>query len=318
MLRPADEFGVRISQRQQPIYPVEADIRPCSRERHDPIMEAMGPGFEIITKEDLAPGISRFVVLTRRIAAYARAGQFVIVRAHGHAERIPLTICDHDAASGTITLVVQAVGATTQQMCELDSGDRLADVLGPLGCPTEIERYGRVVVVGGGVGAAIALPVAVALSGAGNAVHGVVGARDSKQLILIDEMSAACNEITIMTDDGSEGRKGFVTDPLRELVEGYEADFVFAAGPIAMMSAVAEITREYEVETVVSLNPIMVDGTGMCGGCRVKVGGETMFACVDGPEFDAHLVDFDLLASRNRAYVDFERCRVGDLEVADA
>jgi len=281
-------------------------------------MEVMSSGFEIITKEDLAPGISRFVVLARRIANYARAGQFVIVRPHGHAERIPLTISDHDAASGTITLVVQAVGATTQQMCELASGDRLADVLGPLGRPTEIDRYGRVVVVGGGVGAAIALPVAAALSDAGNAVHGIVGARDSEQLILIDEMSAACSEITIMTDDGSEGRKGLVTDPLSELVEGYEADFVFAAGPIAMMSAIAEITREYEVETVVSLNPIMVDGTGMCGGCRVKVGDETMFACVDGPEFDAHLVDFDLLASRNRAYLDFERCRAGNLEIADA
>lgn len=278
----------------------------------------MGPGFEIITKEDLAPGISRFVVLAPRIAAHARAGQFVIVRAHGHAERIPLTVCDHDGESGTITLVVQAVGATTRQMCGLASGDRLADVLGPLGRPTEIERYGRVVVVGGGVGTAIALPVAAALSDAGNAVHGVVGARDSKQLILIDEMSAACNEITIMTNDGSEGRRGLVSDPVRELVEGYEADFVFAAGPIVMMSAVAEITRAYDVETVVSLNPIMVDGTGMCGGCRVRVGGETMFACVDGPDFDAHLVDFDLLTSRNRAYLDFERCQAGDLEPADA
>lgn len=318
MLRPADVFGVRISQRRPPTYPAESDIRPCSQKLPDPIMEAMSSGFEIVTKEDLAPGISRFVVLAHRIPAYARAGQFVIVRPHGHAERIPLTICDHDAESGTITLVVQAVGATTQQMCELAAGDRLADVLGPLGRPTEIDRYGRAVVVGGGVGAAIALPVAAALSDAGNAVHGIVGARDAEQLILIDEMSAACNEITIMTDDGSEGRKGLVTDPLRELVEGYEADFVFAAGPIAMMSAIAEITREYEVETVVSLNPIMVDGTGMCGGCRVRVGEETMFACVDGPEFDAHLVDFDLLASRNRAYFDFERCQLGDLEVVDA
>lgn len=276
----------------------------------------MGPGFEVLATRRLAPDTKQFVVASPRIAAHCRAGQFVIVRPHDHAERIPLTICDHDSSSGTITLVVQAVGATTRQMSSLGAGDALADVLGPLGRPTKVERYGRVVVVGGGVGTAIALPVAKALAEEGNAVHGIIGARDARHLILVEEMSEVCNEVTVMTDDGSAGRKGLVTGPVEELVEGYEADFVFAAGPIVMMAAVAEITRAYDLPTVASLNPIMVDGTGMCGGCRVRVGGDTRFACVDGPEFDAHLVDFGLLEARNRAYVEFETCRAGALEAA--
>ncbi len=278
----------------------------------------MGTGFEIVSAEPLAPGITRFDVRAPRVAGHCRAGQFVIVRPHDHAERIPLTICDHDAEAGTITLVVQAVGATTLQMSRLSKGEQFSDVLGPLGRATDIGRYGRVVVVGGGVGTAIALPVAVALAEEGNAVHGIIGARDADHLILVDEMSEACEELTVMTDDGSAGRKGFVTEPLTELVEGYEADFVFAAGPIVMMAAVADITRPYDVPTVASLNPIMVDGTGMCGGCRVRVGEETKFACVDGPEFDAHLVDFDLLAARNRAYRDFETCQVESMEASGA
>jgi ferredoxin--NADP+ reductase len=274
----------------------------------------MGIGFVIAAAEDLAPATKRFVVVVPRVAAHARAGQFVIVRVHDRGERIPLTICDHDPDAGTVTLVVQAVGATTQQMIRLGAGDSLADVLGPLGRPTDIERYGRVVVVGGGVGTAIALPVARALAHEGNAVHGIIGARDSHHLILVDEMTAICDEVTVMTDDGSAGKKGLVTEPVRDLVEGYEADFVFAAGPIVMMAAVADITRAYGVPTVASLNPIMVDGTGMCGGCRISVGGETKFACVDGPEFDAHLVDFGLLAARNRSYLEFEACRTVELE----
>jgi ferredoxin--NADP+ reductase len=278
----------------------------------------MGSSFEILASEALAPDIVRFTVSAPRVGAHCSAGQFVIVRPHDHAERIPLTICGHHAEAGTITLVVQAVGATTRQMCGLSAGDTLADVLGPLGRPTEIMRFGRVVVVGGGVGTAISLPVAAAMADAGNAVHGIIGARDSEHLILVDEMTEVCHEVTVMTDDGSTGRRGMVTVPVRELVEGYEADLVFAAGPIAMMAAVAETTREYEVATVASLNPIMVDGTGMCGGCRVRVGNETMFACVNGPEFDAHLVDFDLLASRNQAYVHFEKCRAEELEATGA
>ncbi len=272
----------------------------------------MGPRFAIVAKETLAPEISRFIVSAPRVAEHCRPGQFVIVRVHENGERIPLTVCEHDGVAGTITLVVQAIGATTTQMSRLGPGDHLADVLGPLGRPTSLERYGRVLVVAGGVGTAIALPVADALAREGNAVHGIIGARDSDHLILVDEMAEACDEVTVMTDDGSAGRKGFVTEAVRELVEGYEADFVFAAGPIVMMAAVADITREYDVPTVASLNPIMVDGTGMCGGCRVKVGDETKFACVDGPEFDAHLVDFQLLGARNKAYLDFEACqRVG-------
>lgn len=276
----------------------------------------MGPGFAIAQAEELAPGITRFVVAAPRVAEHGLAGQFVIVRIHDHGERIPLTICDRDPEAGTITLVVQEVGATTRQMSRLQSGDSLADVLGPLGRPTEIQRYGRVVVVGGGVGTAIALPVATALAEEGNAVHGIIGARDADHLILVDEMAAVCDELTVMTDDGSAGRRGFVTEPVRELVEGYEADFVFTAGPIVMMAAVADISREFDIPTIASLNPIMVDGTGMCGGCRVKVGGETRFACVDGPEFDAHLVDFDLLAARNRSYLEFESCQAVEIEGA--
>jgi ferredoxin--NADP+ reductase len=266
--------------------------------------------FEIIETDSLGPDITRYVAIAPRVSAHTQPGQFVIVRVDRDGERIPLTICDHDAVKGTITLVVQAVGRTTTLMGRLGPGDALADVLGPLGRPTEIARHGRVVIVAGGLGTAIALPVARAMAQAGNVVHAIVGARDQAHLILVDDMSEACDKITIMTDDGSGGGKGLVTEPLQEIVEGDEVDFVFAAGPIVMMAAVADITRAQAVPTVASLNPIMVDGTGMCGGCRVRIGDETRFACIDGPEFDAHLVDFDLLAARNRAYLDFETCRM--------
>ncbi len=265
--------------------------------------------FEIVATDRLGPDVTRFVIVAPRVAAHARPGQFVIVRVDGDGERIPLTICDHDDVAGTITLVVQAVGRTTMLMSRLGPGDAIADVLGPLGRPTDIARHGRVVVVAGGLGAAIALPVARAMADAGNDVHGIVGARDQAHLILVDEMSEACDEITIVTDDGSVGGPGLVTDPLQVILAGGGADLVFAAGPIAMMAAVAEVTRRRAIPTVVSLNPIMVDGTGMCGGCRVRIGNDTRFACIDGPEFDAHLVDFDLLATRNRAYLVFERCQ---------
>jgi ferredoxin--NADP+ reductase len=265
--------------------------------------------FEIIETDILGPDITRFVVIAPRVSAHAQPGQFVIVRVDDEGERIPLTICEHDAVEGTITLVVQAVGRTTTLMNRLGPGDSFADILGPLGRPTEIALHGRVVVVAGGLGTAIALPVARAMAEAGNVVHAIVGAKDQAHLILADEMSEASAETTIMTDDGSVGGKGLVTAPLLEIVEDGEADFVFAAGPIVMMAAAADITRGNAVPTVASLNPIMVDGTGMCGGCRVRVGDETRFACIDGPEFDAHLVDFDLLATRNRAYLEFERCQ---------
>lgn len=271
----------------------------------------MRPSFQVVDVAPLAPDIKRVVLAAPNVARYARPGQFVIVRLDESGERIPLTICEYDRSVGTITLIIQAVGHSTRLLTRLQAGADVADVLGPLGRPSAIARYGRTVVIGGGVGTAIALPVARALAEADNTVIGMVGARDDAHLILIDEMSAVCDDVAVLTEDGSTGRRGLVTDPLIELLASYRPDLVFAAGPVAMMSAVAEVTRPYGVATVVSLNPIMVDGTGMCGGCRVRVGGETRFACVDGPEFDAHQVDFNLLAVRNQAYVDFERCRVG-------
>ncbi|MCL1601118.1 MAG: sulfide/dihydroorotate dehydrogenase-like FAD/NAD-binding protein [Actinomycetia bacterium] len=269
--------------------------------------------FVIRETATVGPEIVRLVVEAPRVATHARAGQFVIVRANEHGERIPLTICEADPAAGTITLVVQAVGATTVQMNAKEVGDHLADVLGPLGTPTEIELFGTCLVVAGGVGTAIVLPVAHALSNAGNRVVAIVGARDADHLILLDEMGVACDDVIITTDDGSAGLHGFVTDALAMLISTSTVDYVFAAGPIPMMRAVAEATRGDKIVTVASLNPLMVDGTGMCGGCRVTVGGASQFACVDGPEFDAHQVDFAALATRNTAYLAFESCRLGEI-----
>ncbi len=268
--------------------------------------------FGIRSSEIVGPDIVQLVVEAPRIAAHARAGQFVIVRANEVGERIPLTICETDTDDGTITLVVQAVGATTAQINAKAAGDRLEDVLGPLGTSTEIEGFGTCVVVAGGVGTAIVLPVAKALSEAGNTVVAIVGARDKDHLILIDEMQSATDEVVITTDDGSAGLHGFVTNALATLISERAIDYVFTAGPIPMMSAVAETTREMGIPTVASLNPLMVDGTGMCGGCRVTVGKKSMFACIDGPEFDAHEVDFQALSRRNTAYLDFEACRLGE------
>ena len=227
----------------------------------------------------------------------------MIVRVIDGGERIPLTIADGDASH--VVLIVQAVGKTTTLMNRLGAGDSLADVVGPLGRPSEIRDYGTVGVVGGGVGTAIAYPTAAALAAAGNRVVAILGGRTSQHVILEAEMRAVADEVLVTTDDGSAGIRGFVTDALGAVLDG--VDHVFAIGPIPMMRAVANITLSVAVPTTVSLNPIMVDGTGMCGGCRVLVGGDTRFACVDGPEFDAHLVDFDTLAIRNRAYSRAER-----------
>jgi ferredoxin--NADP+ reductase len=276
----------------------------------------MGRRFVVREAETVGPDIVRLVVEAPRVAAHARPGQFVIVRANDHGERIPLTICEADTADGTITLVVQAVGATTIQINAKAVGDHLEDVLGPLGTPTRTERFGLCVVVAGGVGTAIVLPVARALSDAGNGVVAIVGARDANHLILLNEMRAASDEVIVTTDDGSEGRHGFVTDALGALVADRTIDYVFTAGPIPMMQTVAETTREKGIPTVASLNPLMVDGTGMCGGCRVTVGTETKFACIDGPEFDAHAVDFMALSTRNTAYLNFEACRLGETKAA--
>lgn len=276
----------------------------------------MDPRFVISEAETIGPDIVRLVVEAPRVAAHARPGQFVIVRATSSGERIPLTICESDAAHGSITLVVQAVGATTSQINAKRVGDRFEDILGPLGAPTDVEHFGTCVVVAGGVGAAIVLPVAEALSEAGNDVLAIVGARDADHLILLDEMTDATKQVIITTDDGSMGLHGFVTDALGQLITGGDVDYVFTAGPIPMMRAVAEVTRAKQIPTVASLNPLMVDGTGMCGGCRVTVGGTSRFACIDGPEFDAHEVDFEALSTRNKAYLDFESCRLGETREA--
>jgi ferredoxin--NADP+ reductase len=269
--------------------------------------------FVIRETETVGPDIVRFIVEAPRVAAHAHAGQFVIIRASDRGERIPLTICETDVAAGTITLVVQAVGATTVQINAKMPGDHLEDILGPLGTPTEVENFGRCVVVAGGVGTAIVLPVARALSGEGNSVIAIVGARDADHLILLNEMRSVTDELIITTDDGTAGLHGFVTDALSSLISAQDIDYVFTAGPIPMMRAVAQATRPMKIPTVASLNPLMVDGTGMCGGCRVTVDGKSQFACVDGPEFDAHQVDFSALATRNSAYLAFESCRLGEI-----
>jgi ferredoxin--NADP+ reductase len=248
------------------------------------------------------------------VARKRRAGQFVIVRVTGDGERIPLTIADADPDAGWIALIVQGVGRTTRTFNRLEVGDTIHDLAGPLGMPTEVNEYRTAVVVGGGVGTAIAYPAAVALAAVGNDVIAIIGGRSREFVIFEDEMRAVCADVYPTTDDGSYGYHGFVTDKLAELLSvGHRIDYVMAAGPVPMMRAVAEVTRPHGIETVVSLNPIMVDGTGMCGGCRVSVGGETRFACVDGPEFDAHLVDFELLARRNQTYEAFEFYRNEEL-----
>jgi len=261
----------------------------------------------IVETRVLAPEVKYFRVEAPRVARKRRAGQFVIVRVTGNGERIPLSIADADPEAGWIALIVQGVGRTTRTLNRLEVGDAVHDLVGPLGMPSEIREYGTVVVVGGGIGTAVVFPTAVALAEAGNEVIGIIGGRSREFVILEDEMRAVCVDVYPTTDDGSYGYHGLVTDKLTELmVAGDRIDYVMAAGPVPMMRAVAEVTRPAGIDTVVSLNPIMVDGTGMCGGCRVSVGGETRFACVDGPEFDAHLVDFELLARRNASYGAFE------------
>jgi len=264
--------------------------------------------FKIIEARFLAPDVKLFRIVAPRIARKRQAGQFVIIRTHAEGERVPLTIADSDANDGTITIIVQGIGKTTKQLNSMTAGDCLADVVGPLGKPSEIELYGTVVVIGGGVGTAIAYPTAKALQSAGNHVISIVGARTKDLVILESEMRGISHELYVTTDDGSYAEKGFVTDKLKALMAtGRKIDLVLAIGPIPMMRAVAETTRPHGIKTVVSLNPIMVDGTGMCGGCRVLVDGKSQFACVDGPEFDAHRVDFDMLTKRNAMYRDAER-----------
>jgi len=260
----------------------------------------------IVAKTQLSPNVTRLVIEAPRIAQIRKPGQFVIVRAAEGSERIPLTIADADVARGTITLVIQAIGKTTSDLVALAVGDAIRDVAGPLGLPTELLDHGHAVCVGGGVGTAVVYPIAQGLHAAGVKVTSVIGGRSREWVMLEDELRAA-GEVVVCTDDGSYGRSGFVTQALADLLADGGIDAVYAVGPVPMMRAVAELTRPLGVRTIVSLNPIMVDGTGMCGGCRVTVAGETRYACVDGPEFDAHSVDFAELSDRLSTYRDFEK-----------
>lgn len=261
----------------------------------------------IVEKRELADRIWLLRVEAPRIAKKRKAGQFVIVRSHEGGERIPLTIADAHPEIGTITLVVQVVGKSTSALCSLNEGDSVLDVVGPLGKPTHIENFGTAVMVAGGIGVAPLHPIAQAMKQAGNRVVSILGARNKALLILRGEMAAVSDEVRIVTDDGSEGRKGLVTHQLQDVIDaGPKPDVVVAIGPAVMMKAVSEMTRPHGIRTIVSLNPVMVDGTGMCGGCRVLVGGKNQFACVDGPEFDGHLVDFDNMMARQRAYAEAE------------
>ena len=286
---------------------------------NDLMMSTVAAPNVVLESTRIAPEVQYLRIHAPKIARRRKAGQFVIVRATSDGERIPLTIADSNVEAGWIAVIVQGVGKTTKRLINLRAGDRLSDMAGPLGTPSHIDYFGTAVSIGGGVGTAIAYPTAVALKQAGNAVISIIGGRTGDHVILEKELREVSDEVYPTTDDGSYGFHGFVTDRLQMLIdEGRTIDFVLAIGPIPMMRAVAEVTRPHGIKTVVSLNPIMIDGTGMCGGCRVGVGGETKFACVDGPEFDAHEVDFDLLIRRNRAYLDFEKVRDAELLAVNA
>jgi ferredoxin/flavodoxin---NADP+ reductase len=267
---------------------------------------ASGGGYEVVASTQLTPDVHRLVVRAPRVATARAPGQFVIVRLGDGAERIPLTIAEADPAVGTIVLVVQAVGKSTSDLVTLRPGDVIHDVAGPLGRPSELIDSGTAVCVAGGAGAAVMLPIARALADRGVEVVVVLGARTSASLLLADEL-ASFADVVVCTDDGTAGRHGLVTGALGDLLAARTVDVVYAAGPVAMMRAVAETTRPLGVPTIVSLNPIMVDGTGMCGGCRVTVGGVMRFACVEGPEFDGHGVDYDELSERLTTYRTSER-----------
>jgi len=263
--------------------------------------------YQILDREDYSADVFMQVIEAPAIAAACQPGQFVILRIDEEGERIPLTIADFDREAGTITIVVQAIGKTTRQLQQLGRGDWITNFIGPLGVPSEIEKVGTVIVAGGGIGVAPIFPIARALKEAGNKVIAIVAARNQGLLLWEDRMREVSDELIVTTDDGSRGRHCLVTEPLKELCETGEVDLVYAIGPGVMMKFCARTTEPYGVKTLVSLNSIMVDGTGMCGACRCSVGGETKFVCVDGPEFDGHLVDFDLLLARQRQYLPQEK-----------
>jgi len=263
--------------------------------------------YEILEKEILSENVKLMKIKAPHVANKAQAGQFIILRIDEKGERIPLTIADFDRKKGTITIIFMEVGKTTKQLGALNVGDFLLNFVGPLGQATEIKNYGTVVCIGGGVGIAPLYPIVKELKKAGNYVISILGARTEKLLMLEKEIKEFSNELHITTDDGSKGQKGFVSNVLQKLIDDKkEIKVVWAIGPVIMMKVVSDLTKKYNIKTIVSLNPIMVDGTGMCGGCRVLVGGETKFACVDGPEFDGHKVDFDNLLIRNRRFVNQE------------
>lgn len=269
---------------------------------------------KILKIRQLAENVREYVIDAPRVAKNAKPGQFVILRVDSEGERVPFTICDMDKQKGTITILVQSVGYSTMKLAALLEGDYIHDFAGPLGRPTDLDEYSSVLLVGGGIGTAVIFPQAKHLKSLGKRVDVVVGARTKSLVMYEDEFKANCDNLYICTDDGSYGEKGFVTDVVRRLIsEGKKYDCVFAVGPLRMMSAVAELTRPFGIKTIVSMNSIMVDGTGMCGGCRLTVGGKTKYACVDGPEFDGHEVDFEEAIARSGFYRDFEReeiCRL--------
>ena len=263
--------------------------------------------YKIVRKKSLNPTVSLMEIEAPLIAKKAEPGQFIIFRAKADSERIPLTIADFDREKGTVTIIYQIIGGSTMELDTLGVGDSLQDFVGPLGCPSETDGLKKVAVVGGGVGCAIAYPLAKKLSALGCEVHSIIGFRNKDLVILEDEFRKVSSQLRIMTDDGSYGTKGLVTNALETLIgEGNQYDEVIAIGPLIMMKFVCLLTKKYDIKTVVSMNPIMIDGTGMCGGCRLTVGGETKFACVDGPDFDGHLVDFDEAMHRGTMYRDFE------------
>lgn len=266
-------------------------------------------GYKILSKKELCPNQYEMVIEAPFVVRNAKAGQFIIFRAEENGERVPLTIADIDKEKGSLTIVFMAVGYSTKKLAALNEGDELVDIVGPLGQPTHIKNYGTVVCLAGGYGAAPCYLIAKAFKDAGNKVYMVMGARTKELIFWADKMKDACNELFITTDDGSMGEKGFVTGVLERIIKTEKVDYAIAVGPMPMMRAVADMTRDTGIYTEASMNPIMVDGTGMCGACRVTVGGETKFACVDGPDFNAHLIDFDEVINRTRIYKDQEQKR---------
>lgn len=265
--------------------------------------------YKIISKKELCPNQYELVVEAPYVVKNAKAGQFIIFRAEENGERVPLTIADIDKANGYLTIVFMAVGYSTKKLAQLNVGDELVDLVGPLGQPTHIKKYGTVVCLAGGYGAAPCYLIAKSFKEAGNKVYMIMGARTKDLIFWQDKMKDACTELFITTDDGTLGEKGFVTQVLERLINSEQIDYAIAVGPMPMMRAVADLTRDKNIYTEASMNPIMVDGTGMCGACRLTVGGETKFACVDGPDFNAHLIDFDEVINRCKIYKDEERRR---------